>query len=302
VAKVFEDIALVAVAIVAVVFQPELVGVVGGFMAGVISGAAVGAAIGGVSSSIMGGDMGQGILTGAIGGAIFGGIGSFDLANGIKGFGAAAMHFAGGAASGAIDATIEGGNAGVMALVNGISAGVSDWAGESSGLFKFTGSYMTDVLKQAALGGVVGGAASAAMGGSFGRGFVNGAETSAIAYTANDYIHNFANHATATIQAQSSTQKNATDIYQCTWQAQGAYAVGSVACNCQWSCNSPYGDIYDPNSPLPQTHGFMMMTDGSGYDPGEGAAGGYRGGGPSGDMCVCPNPSGRGGSSWVPIE
>jgi hypothetical protein len=104
-----------------------------------------------------------------------------------------AAHFAGGAASGAINAEIVGGNAGINALINGISAGATEWAGESQGLFKFTGSYMTDVVKQGALGGIVGGATSAAFGGSFGRGFENGAETSAIAYTANDFVHSAGN-------------------------------------------------------------------------------------------------------------
>lgn len=187
--KVFEDVALAIVAIAAVVFQPELVPLIGSFMAGVVTGAIVGGAIGGISSSIMGGDMGQGILTGAIGGAIFGGIGGF----GLSGPAEVAAHFAGGAASGAINAEIVGGNAGINALINGISAGATEWAGESQGLFKFTGSYMTDVVKQGALGGIVGGATSAAFGGSFGRGFENGAETSAIAYTANDFVHSAGN-------------------------------------------------------------------------------------------------------------
>jgi len=183
------DIGLAIVAAVAVVFQPELAGVIGGYLASAVTGAAVGAAIGGLSSSVMGGNWGMGVLTGAIGGAIFGGIGQFDLVNKISGFGAAAIHAAGGAASGAIDATLEGGNVGVMALVNGISAGASDWAGESNGLFKFTGHYLQDVVRQAALGGVIGGATYAAMGGSFLKGFENGAETSAIAYSANYSIH-----------------------------------------------------------------------------------------------------------------
>jgi len=187
--KIFEDVALAIVAIAAVVFLPELAPVIGSFMAGVVTGAVVGGAIGGISSSIMGGDMGQGILTGAIGGAMFGGIGSF----GLSGPAEIGAHFAGGAATGAIDAEITGGNAGINAIINGLSAGASEWAGESTQLFKLTGNYMTDVVKQAALGGVIGGAASSAMGGSFGRGFESGAETSAIAYTANDFVHSASN-------------------------------------------------------------------------------------------------------------
>jgi hypothetical protein len=153
-----------------------------------VQGAIAGAGIGGFTAGVTGGNIGQGMLTGAISGAIFGSIGGL----GLKGLAHTAAHFAGGSASGAINAEITGGNVGINALIGGISAGAGEWAGGHVGIFKLTGNYLQDVVRQAALGGIIGGGISSAFGGSFRSGFINGAQMSAIGYTANSYVHNFA--------------------------------------------------------------------------------------------------------------
>jgi len=185
VGKIFEGIGIALAGAVLFFAAPELLPGLCPFLMGVAQGAIAGAAIGGASSAILGGDVGQGLIAGAISGAIFGAIGGITMGQTAH----IAAHFLGGAASGAIDSEITGGNAGVNAIIGAISAGTSDWAGESNGLFKLTGNYITDVAKQAALGGIIGGATSAAFGGSFVGGLERGAETSAIGYTSNWFTH-----------------------------------------------------------------------------------------------------------------
>lgn len=141
-------------------------------------------------AAITGGNIGQGFLTGAISGAIFGGVG-FGVGHlGIKGLGITAAHMLGGAASGAINGSITGDNIGMNALISGISAGASQWMGASVPFLKDSaingmGDMLTNTVRHAAIGAVVGGGISAALGGYFGDGARQGAMTSAIAYNAN---------------------------------------------------------------------------------------------------------------------
>jgi len=149
----------------------------------------VGALIGGAIAAVTGQNIGQGFLTGAISGAIFGGVGSL----GLKGLAHTAAHFIAGAASGAASGAITGDDIGMNALIGGLSAGVSERLGNFGPLKDVVGTnlgaHLTNMLRRAFIGSVVGGAASAATGGSFGYGAKQGAMTSAIAYTANEALH-----------------------------------------------------------------------------------------------------------------
>ena len=155
------------------------------FVAGVMAGTVAGATIGGATAAALGGNIGQGLLTGAISGAIFGGIGGAGLSGGWL----TAAHAVGGAASGAINGAITGGDIGMNALIGGLSAGVTQWAGANTKHFEMTGNYIKDVVKRAALGGLIGGTTSAALGGNFLSGLQTGAVTSAISFTANCFMH-----------------------------------------------------------------------------------------------------------------
>ena len=94
----------------------------------------LGAAFGATTSAIMGGNVGLGALTGAISGAAFalagGAIQSWGLIQGVEEGNqlaiaeASAIHFAAGAASGAIDAAITHGNIGMCAVTSGVSEGI----------------------------------------------------------------------------------------------------------------------------------------------------------------------------------
>ena len=159
------------------------------FIIAAIKGAIVGALIGGAIAAVTGQNIGQGFLTGAISGAIFGGVGSL----GLKGLAHTAAHFIAGAASGAASGAITGDDIGMNALIGGLSAGVSERLGNFGPLKDVVGTnlgaHLTNMLRRAFIGSVVGGAASAATGGSFGYGAKQGAMTSAIAYTANEALH-----------------------------------------------------------------------------------------------------------------
>ncbi len=178
----------IAGAILTVVSAGTLAPVVGAYWAGVVTGAVAGATIGGTVAAATGGNIGQGLLTGAISGAVFGGIGSLHL----SGLTQTLAHTAGGAVSGVINGAVTGGNIGTNALIGGISAGTSQWASSNIQIFKLSGNYFKDVITQASLGGIVGGGISAGMGGSFIRGFENGATMSAIGYTSNSFVHDYA--------------------------------------------------------------------------------------------------------------
>lgn len=155
-----------------------------------VKGAIIGAAIGAAVSAATGGDIGKGAITGAISGAIFGGIGSF----GLTGTAHTLAHTLGGAASGAANGAITGGDIGMNALIGGFSAGGSEWLGTNIGFLKPVegrgmGAYMNNMLRRTFIGSVMGGATSAAFGGDFGYGARQGALTSAIAYSTNDWLH-----------------------------------------------------------------------------------------------------------------
>ncbi len=156
----------------------------------VIKGAVIGAAIGAAVAAATGQNILQGVMTGAIGGAIFGGIGALKL----TGIGHTIAHTLGGAAAGAANGAVTGQDVGMNALVGGISAGASEFLGNNVSILKDVagnnlGAHINNMLRRAFIGSVIGGAASAATGGSFGRGAALGARTSAIAYVANEAMH-----------------------------------------------------------------------------------------------------------------
>lgn len=159
------------------------------FIIAAVKGAIIGAAIGAAVAAATGGNIWQGMLTGAISGAIFGGIGSLPL----KGAGHTLAHTLGGAASGAANGAITGGDIGMNALIGGLSAGASERLGNFGPLRDVAGTslgaHLTNMLRRAFIGSVIGGSTSAAMGGSFGRGAALGAQTSAIAYATNEAWH-----------------------------------------------------------------------------------------------------------------
>ena len=159
------------------------------FLIGIIKGMIAGALIGGAMAAATGSNIAQGFLTGAISGAIFGGIGGL----GLKGLAHAAAHTLGGAASGAASGAVTGGDIGMNALIGGLSAGASERLGSFGPLKDVVGNnigaHVTNMLRHAFVGAVVGGITSTSMGESFGYGAKQGAITSAIAYTANQALH-----------------------------------------------------------------------------------------------------------------
>jgi hypothetical protein len=93
----------------------------------------------------------------------------------------AAVHTVAGAASGAVNAAITGGDIGREALIGGLSAGVAEYIGaDKMGM----GGRM-------ALGAATGGMASVISGGDFVQGALQGAWTSAVAYMCNHMMHDF---------------------------------------------------------------------------------------------------------------
>ncbi len=96
----------------------------------------------------------------------------------------AGIHAGAGALSGALNASITGGDIGKGAISSGLSAGIA----------KFSGGYISDdfgdqLVGRAVIGGVVGGLSSEIYGGSFGDGFANGAITSVAAFLFNEGLH-----------------------------------------------------------------------------------------------------------------
>jgi RHS repeat-associated protein len=157
----------------------------------ILYGALIGAAAGGMIAAIQGGNVWQGItqgaITGAISGAMFYAAGSAITWMAIEGasgpaFAAAqvALHATAGAASGAINASITGGDIGQGALIGGLSAGVAKGAEE------FFGS---GPVQRILIGSAMGGISSVASGGDFFQGAWQGAWTSAIALICNGGLH-----------------------------------------------------------------------------------------------------------------
>jgi len=160
------------------------------FIVSAIKGAVVGAAIGAAVAAATGKNMLQGVMTGAIGGAIFGGIGHF----GLEGMGQTLTHTAGGAASGAASGAITGDDIGMNAMIGGLSVGGSSYLSSNISFLapvagNSIGAYVNNLLRRTFMGSVIGGVVSASRGGRFGYGARQGAITSAIANSANDWMH-----------------------------------------------------------------------------------------------------------------
>ena len=154
------------------------------FFAGValLSG---GAAFGATMAAITGGDVGMGALTGAISAGAFMGAHAILAQTGLTGVveAAALVHGGVGAASGAINAAIAGGDVGMGALTSGVSAGIGRYVG--AGLPK---SFRAQFLGRMATGAVTGGITSAIAGGDFGQGALMGAWTAGFATVFNDFL------------------------------------------------------------------------------------------------------------------
>lgn len=132
----------------------------------------------------------MGMLTGAIGGALFGAVGFTN----IGGLAHSIGHATAGALSGGISSAIGGGDILQGALIGGFSAGASEFMGTNVPFLKDSAGgnfsdYLRNVTRRAVIGGTVGGTTSWATGGDFWDGAQQGAMTSAIAYTANDWMH-----------------------------------------------------------------------------------------------------------------
>ncbi len=173
----------------------------------ILIGAAIGAAIGATSSAITGGDIGMGALTGAISGGIFGGAGwaisqyGFNITNSLAQTG---IHMAAGAASGAANASVMGGDIGMGAAIGGLSAGGAKYAG---GLL--SDNFASQFAGRTVIGGVIGGTAAEIYGGNFGEGFKNGAVNSSIGMLANDTWHKNQEKAYAALKKMYSGAKTA---------------------------------------------------------------------------------------------
>ena len=155
-----------------------------------IIGIIVGAVIGGIVAAATGGDIWMGVATGAIGGALFGAVGF----TGVGGLAHTIGHATAGALSGGISSVMRGGDVIQGALIGAFSAGASEWMGTNVPFLRDTegknfADYLGNVIRRSLIGGVVGGTTSLVTGGDFWQGAQYGAMTSAIAYTANDWMH-----------------------------------------------------------------------------------------------------------------
>ena len=145
-------------------------------------------------SAATGGDIVDGLITGAIGGAFFGAAGSIIESMKLQGLArvatGAGIHTIAGGASGALGAVATGGDPGMSAILGGASAGASYGLGHSvPWLQSVEGDYVGNLIRRSAIGAIIGGGTSVALGGSFGRGAGYGAMTSTIGYTANEVLH-----------------------------------------------------------------------------------------------------------------
>ncbi len=165
-------------------------------LATMAKGAIIGAVIGALTAAATGGNIGMGALTGAIGGALFAGAGEIIAAS--NGTMTATMqavtHVMAGGLSGGINSVLEGGSFGQGALIGGLSAGASKYAGEAIPFLKDGSSktflqFSGNAVRRSIVGAVIGGATSAAMGGTFAQGAKNGAISAGIGYAANDSLH-----------------------------------------------------------------------------------------------------------------
>jgi RHS repeat-associated protein len=157
----------------------------------------LGAGAGAGIAAITGGDVGMGALTGAIAaGAFFGagqGIAALGLvtqAGAYTSTGAfmagTGIHAATGAAVGAVNSAITGGDVGMGALTGGMSGGMGHFlGGQIPHMSNPVADFSLHLGARSLIGGVSGGIAAELYGGSFGQGFGQGAWTAGFGYTFN---------------------------------------------------------------------------------------------------------------------
>jgi RHS repeat-associated protein len=161
-----------------------LVDPTGHFFIEMIVGAIIGSFLNSFVAAITGQDPGLGALTGAISGGFFGAAGGIVQNAGLSGLSKVMIHAAAGAMSGAISSAITGSNVGTGALTGGLSAGIA------SGFGKFLpDNFISQLLGRTLIGGITGGISAEIAGADFGSGFIFGAQSAAIAFLANDLLH-----------------------------------------------------------------------------------------------------------------
>ena len=144
--------------------------------AAILKGAAVGAVAGAGYAAITGGDIEQGALTGAISGAFFSAAGAYigmaeAACTPLTTITQASIHAGAGAASGAINASIAGGDMGLGAATVAISAGFGKYVGVE---YLAGQHWAVQYAGYASTGAFTGGVASVMYGGSFHYGLENG--------------------------------------------------------------------------------------------------------------------------------
>jgi hypothetical protein len=161
----------------------------GHFFLEIIIGALIGAALNTSIAAITNQDIGMAALTGAISGAFFTGAGL--IGKGLDSVVQAGINGFAGAASGAINAGIQGGDIGQGALIGGVSAGVAKYTGlelGKSSIFRDVSAFGQHAMQlgtRTGIGAVMGGISAEMIGGSFGEGASMGAWTAAYAYAFN---------------------------------------------------------------------------------------------------------------------
>ncbi|MBN2212564.1 MAG: RHS repeat-associated core domain-containing protein [Sedimentisphaerales bacterium] len=162
---------------------------------------AVGAALGAAQSAVYGGNVWQGMAFGALSGALgyFGGVGGFNFATEVLGWGAKSLGTAicvgfGAAASGALSATITGGDPGMSAITSGIGAGIGFRLGQGldslgGNALKASDRYFIELAASMGIGGLTGGVVAELQGGKFGMGFVHAVAWSAAGYVLSSILN-----------------------------------------------------------------------------------------------------------------
>ena len=145
-----------------------------------------GAALGATFAAINGQDPAMGAAMGAIAGLGF--AGAHFLTAGMDLADAAMVHAGMGAATGAINAAIGGGDIGLGALTGGVSGGVSRYVGGM-----LPGGFGEQLGGRMLTGAVSGGITAKIVGGDFTKGMFNGAWTAGFATIFNDSLNGAAN-------------------------------------------------------------------------------------------------------------
>jgi len=228
-----------------------------------------GAALGASTSAIMGGNPLLGALTGAISATFFMGAHGIVALKGLEGVVAASVHVAAGAASGAVNAAITGGNPLMGAVTSGVSAGVAygvgsalQAAGVTSAIADMTPKdFAIQLGARTASGAVVGGVTSEMMGGDFGQGAFTGAWTAGYGFLFNcsltlfmrpiwSYLRGTARFVEQTrgIPKQTPVEPEFTPTRAPTWQELGGPRDDSWWQRDPAVKNAPR-PVYDPNNP-----------------------------------------------------